>query len=319
MVKIYRAAYKDVSAVNMESDALLVQFLPELGGKMASLVHKKTSREFLVQSGGESYKALEYDKSYIDSECSGFDDMFPTIDECYYERFPWQGTRLPDHGEVCSLCWDCRIEGDILYMKTYGVRLPYMLEKRVFFEDSETLRIDYRAANLSEFDMDFIWAAHVMLNAEEGMKLLLPFKEGVKAFCVFSYDPGLGKHGDLLTWPATKGADGGVRVLDEPGPMKPDGNSYKFYFDEKIPEGWLACKYPDDGMSLTLQYPEEKVPYMGIWVNEGSFKGLYNIAPEPCTGAFDRLDAARLHNKNSILKAKEQFSWFLKFKAAAGE
>lgn len=71
MVKIYRAAYKDVSAVNMESGALLVQFSPELGGKMASLVYKKTSREFLTQAGGERYKALEYDGSYVDSECSG--------------------------------------------------------------------------------------------------------------------------------------------------------------------------------------------------------------------------------------------------------
>lgn len=319
MVKIYRSKYKNVSAMNMESSALLVQFLPELGGKMASMVYKNTSREFLTQAQGDRYKVLEYDGSYVDSECSGFDDMFPTIDTCYYERFPWAGTRLSDHGEVCGLSWDCQVENDTLYMKTYGVRLPYMLEKKVSFEDDSLLRIDYKATNLSGFDMDFIWAAHIMMNAEEGMKLMLPFKEGARTVCAFSSDPGLGKHGDSLIWPTTEGKDGRVQLLNEIGPMNPDGNSYKFYFDEKTPEGWFTCKYKSDGVTFTLQYPEDKIPYMGIWINEGSFKGLHNIAPEPCTGAFDRLDAARLHNKNSILRAKEQFCWFLKFKVAVGD
>ena len=46
---------------------------------------------------------------------------------------------------------------------TYGVRFPYRLEKWISFADDATLHTDYRLTNLSGFDFDFMWAAHMML------------------------------------------------------------------------------------------------------------------------------------------------------------
>ena len=97
--------YKDIQAVSIENTTVKAVFLPEHGGKMASFQHIKTGREFLVQAPGEAYKALAYDGVYIDAECSGFDDMLPTIDEYVYETYPWKGIKMPDHGEVCGLPW----------------------------------------------------------------------------------------------------------------------------------------------------------------------------------------------------------------------
>ena len=46
-------------------------------------------------------------------------------------------------------------------------------------------------------------------------------------------------------------------------------------------------------------------------MNEGSFKGHHNIGIEPCTGTFDRPDAARKAGQASVLKAHGTIRWFL--------
>ncbi len=301
MQTISHSTYKDVSAVTLENEALKVQFLPGLGGKMVSFIDKKTSREFLVQAPDPGYKVLEYDGSYVDAECSGFDDMFPTIDRAYYPSFPWKGIEMPDHGEVCGLKWDYQIERDFLYMCVYGVRFPYKLEKWVRFNAGNLLNIEYKATNLSGFDLDFIWAAHPMINSEEGGEILLPYQGKQEAIHMFSSNGMLGNHGDIISWPLEELNDGGK------------GTTYKYYFKNKMPEGWCAYRYPSDGTTLKLSFPEKKVPYLGVWVNQGDFKNYYNIALEMCTGSLDRPDIARIYGQNSILKANGVYDWFLNF------
>jgi galactose mutarotase-like enzyme len=311
--KIYESSYKDKDAISMESENVIVQFLPEFGGKMASLIHKKTLKEFLVQGENEKYKVLDYNGNYVDAECSGFDDMFPTIDTVYYADYPWAGTKLPEHGEICGLKWDYAIESDCMHMWVYGVRLPYKFEKRIIFISDNKLSIDYKVTNLSSFNMDFLWAAHSMINVEENGEIMVPFLNNEDITCVFSQDDGFGAYGDKMTWYNAERKDGSVQKLNITPKRNQKGNNYKFYFDKKMPEGWCSYKYNKSNLKLTLSFPIEKVPYLSIWINEGSFHGFNNIALEPCTGAYDRPDIAKLHGQNSILKAKSEYSWFLNF------
>jgi hypothetical protein len=309
--KIYQSKYKDVSALTLESDALSVQFLPDYGAKLASLVYKKTGREFMVQDKSTAYKVLEYDGDYGAAECSGFDDMFPTIDRMFYTDYPWKGIDIPDHGEVCSLRWKAEINDDMVYMSVYGVRFPYKLEKWISFKDSNHLSIKYKATNLSAFDMDFLWAAHAMINVEEGGQIFVPYEEGSPVTTVFSADPAFGKYDDKIKWPVAMRRDGKLERLDLTSEKKPDGNTYKVYFDDKIPEGWCAYKYNSDNTILKFMFPTETVPYFCIWVNNGCFHDLHNIAMEVCTGAYDRPDAAKVRGQNSVLKADSEYAWYL--------
>jgi len=185
---IRHTLYKDVEAVTLENENLIAQFLPDYGGKMVSFYCKQAAREFLVQAPESTYKKLAYDGDYVEAECSGFDDMFPTIEKAYYLEFPWKGIEIPDHGEVCSLKWDYEIRPDCLYMSVSGVRFPYRLEKWISFQSDGTLNIAYKATNLSPFDMDFIWAAHPMINTEEGGEILVPFEGQQLATIMFSSD-----------------------------------------------------------------------------------------------------------------------------------
>src|SRR5665647_2081895 len=97
--------YKNKDSVVLESTRIRAEFIPDPGGKMVSLINKETGYEYLVQRKNEIYSDQPFDGVFVKGECSGFDDMFPTIDVCSYENEPWKGVKMADHGEVLSLPW----------------------------------------------------------------------------------------------------------------------------------------------------------------------------------------------------------------------
>ncbi len=309
--KIRESTYKDIDAVIMENDTLCAVFLPHYGGKMASLYHKKKNREFLVQAKGKMYKKLEYGGVYIDAECSGFDDMFPTIDEWTYQEPPWKGAVMPDHGEVCGLKWEYEImeSGTCLHCWVYGVRFPYRLDKWMRFKAETELSIEYKAVNMSPFDFDFVWAAHFMINAEQGATILTPYTDGAKATCMFSNDQAFAVPGMTMKWPETVTVDKKTYDITQTDDFQE--TTYKFYFNEPLPEGWCGYAYKSDGTNLLLKVSEKTVPYLGIWVNNGAFMSYYNIALELCTGSFDDPGRAIEKGQNSVLPGNGQYIWKL--------
>ena len=99
---ITHSNYKNKTSIVLESKKLRAEFLPNPGGKLASLINKETGYEFFVQRDSKTYRDQPFDGVFVDGECSGYDDMFPTIDICNYENEPWKGVKMADHGEVWS-------------------------------------------------------------------------------------------------------------------------------------------------------------------------------------------------------------------------
>jgi hypothetical protein len=235
--------------------------------------------------------------------------MFPTIDRCYYESYPWQGTPIPDHGEVWSIPWFAMTETEQLHMATYGVRFPYRLEKWISFSGSSALHMNYRLTNLSPFPFDFIWAAHTMFVLEEGAELRLP--AGVdKIVTAFSTSGRLGSYGDEHAWPLANLADGTQHDLRQIGP-KSTLDAEKYYVKGKLPAGWCELTYPHSKLTLRLDFPVEQVAYLGVLTNEGGWQNLYNIFLEPATGPLDRLDVARIHGQHSTVAGDSVYEWHL--------
>jgi len=122
--------YKDQPAITLESETIAAQYLPGVGAKMCSLIYKPVSLELLLQQPNETYRLAPYDGDYVaQSECSGFGEMCPSIDRCFYEGYPWRGTPIPDHDEVWSIPWAWDEQSGRLHLRTHGVRFPYRLEK----------------------------------------------------------------------------------------------------------------------------------------------------------------------------------------------
>jgi hypothetical protein len=314
--EISTSAYKDQEALTLESKLVCAQFLPKVGAKLASLVYKPLNFEMLVQRPDARYLVQPFDGDYVAGECSGLDDMFPTIDAYYYDRYPWAGTKMADHGEVWSLPWETAVEGGRVHFAVNGVRFPYRLEKWAHFTEPGILRLDYRLTNLSDFDLDCVWAAHSMFNLEEGAELVLP--KGVKSVLATFDVPGLfGRYGDEYAWPVGTLPDGSARDFRKMRP-KATKDCYKYYVKEKMPEGWLGVKYHRSNFSLVMSFPVEQVPYAGVLPNEGGWQDLYNIFLEPCTAPFDRPDAARYRGQGMTLKGRAVQTWHLNITLAQG-
>ncbi len=303
------STYKDQRAITVESTLIRAQLLPNTGAKLCSLVYKPLDLELLLQRPGERYLLQPYGGSFVDGECAGLDDMFPTIDACCYEGYPWQGIQIPDHGEVWSLPWQCTRQDGALHLQTHGVRFPYRLEKSVRFSSEDTLRLDYRLANLSPFPFGFLWAAHSMFVLEEGCELALP--PSVRSVVtVLNYAGDLGGYGDEHPWPVFTLPDGRRRDLRCLQP-KSAGHMAKYYVKGALSEGWCALRYPRRGIVLALSFPADRVPYLGILPDEGGWQDLYAIFIEPATAPYDRPDVARLHGALSAVPGQGTYDWHL--------
>lgn len=304
-ILVYESYYKNIRAVTLENDLLKVQFTPEYGGKMVSFIYKPAFRELLQQAEGEEYKVLKYDGNYVAAECSGFDDMFPSIDRMLYPDAPWKGVEIPDHGEVCGLGWDWKMAGDCLRMWVHGVRFPYRFEKQISFKSDNTLHINYKATNLSLFDMDFLWTAHLMIDSGRGGEIIAPYQDRQDARVVFTSERSLGGYGDIITWPVTRDAFTRDRQINSVKAGN-DIDVLKFYFTGKVPEGKCGFCYNDDNTKLILHFPADAVPYLGILISN-----RHGLILEPCTAAMDRPDMAKLFGQNSILPAGGEYIWYL--------
>lgn len=306
--------YKNKESIVLESDRIRAELLPNPGGKLASLIDKSTGYEFFVQRPAPIYKEQPFDALYVDAECSGFDDMFPTIDECFYESFPWKGTKLADHGELWSLPWKATFDAEnsavpSVEFSTGGIRFPYSIKKRVQLINPETLHYQYELLNHSAFDFEYLWAGHMMINLQEGTKILLP-DDCKEATSVLS--AGSSKFGDVHQWPFLKDANGNPYRADIARNASVKGFE-KLYFTKPLDQGFCKLEYPD-GNRIEVQFETKNVPYLGILINEDGWDGLYNIIIEPCSICYDRPDVAKKYGQVSVLPGFSSIQWSMNIK-----
>ncbi len=307
MNKISTGSYKTEDAIIIENETLKTTILPGWGSKLVSLIYKPLEYELFWQNPGARYRKTTYGDPYERGEASGFDEMFPTISRCFYETEPWAGIQMPDHGEVWSVPWAYEIDGDTLLFRVRGVRFPFLLEKRVHLEQ-ESIVLEYRAENKFSMDMDCIWAAHPLFNTVPGMELAVP--EGMTKIVNTVQSRRIGPYGWMYDFPKAELLNGTIFDLSKV-PKKNSSDYQKYWFVGRVPEGWCTLYNPEQELNIGLIWPEDTVPYLGMWVNEGGWEEQYNIAPEPATGAMDRVDSARMWGMNNVLPAGRTQEWWL--------
>ncbi len=285
------ANYKDRPAQVVESSALIATFLPEDGAKMASLRVKESGRELLVVRKGKQYKVLDYAGDYCEAECSGFDDMFPTIDPFVLSDGPYKGVPYPDHGEVCRLPYTVHRDGEKIVFRAKSKLFPMEYEKAVWATEDGGIDIEYIYRNTGKAPFPFLWAGHMMLQGEDGARVFTSYSEDAAPELMFATE---GFSQEELPTTHLSG--------HEPG----KGASYKYYYMKPMPEGGFGLSYAD-GSKLTLEVDPEKIPYLGIWFNNGKFQDLYSITPEPCTVPLDAVDRAALRGYESTIPGESEY------------
>ena len=147
-----------------------------------------------------------------------------------------------------------------------------------------------------------------MFNAVPGMEIAVP--DGMTKIVNSVPSKRLGPYGWMYGFPEAKLSNGTVFDMSKV-PKKNSSDYQKYWFVGKVPEGWCTLYNPEQELSICLAWPEETVPYLGVWVNEGGWEGQYNVAPEPATGAMDRVDSARMWGMNNVLPAGRKQEWRL--------
>ena len=268
MSSITHGSFKGEPALVLQNESLTAVILPEWGAKTVSLVHRPSGIETLWQNPSPTFARTGYGDSYGNGEFAGFDEMFPTISRGYYESAPWAGTEVPDHGEVWSIPWESAEGFDHVTFSVNGVRFPYRLQKTVSLQE-DRLVARYAAENLADHPLDFIWAAHPLFNAAQGMKFIVP--RGMRRIINAVPGPVLGGYGGKFDFP-------GKNRLDLVPPRNDTGYQ-KYWFEQKVSEGWCILHDPDRRLSIGMSFPPGQVPWLGMWLNEGGLAGQYNVAP----------------------------------------
>jgi len=280
--------------ITMDNGVIRLVVLPELGGKITSLVRLASGREFLLSLPGENraFRRPHYGATFVDYNNVGFDECIPTIAECRYPEGEHQGAQLPDHGDAWSLPWQYDTLNEQLSLCVSGRSLPYSLRKRLTLEGNE-LTIEYQLQNRSGSAFHYLWSSHPLLRVEPGDRIVLPPESGV--MLIDSSQGGrLGRKGESCTWPIARLSNG---ATDDLSVMKSRGDQSDKLYTPRLQNGYCGIYYPSTGESIFFRFDVEIVPYVGIWICHGGSgaddpKQPYTVALEPCGGRPDSLAEA---------------------------
>lgn len=301
--KIYEKKYSNMDAIIMENDNIKLTLLPEIGFKIASMVYKPKEKEIFFQPTNNLYKIPSYGDTFEIYDTSGCDDMIPTIDKCSYPIGKYKNTILSDHGESWSTSWNAEIKNDKIIGSFDLKSLPLTFKKVIYFKDDNSINMDYTVKNNDDENIIFIWALHGLNAFDENTEILIP-KENDRIINVHSSEL-LGDIGDTHSFPILKEKNIDLTKLNS----YEDKKTYKYYFLEPFKTGTVGLNYKDDNLTYLIHFEPEKIPYVGIWITTGGFKGEYNVAIEPTNGFYDSLKIAYENNKFQTVNRNSEKSW----------
>ena len=99
---------------------------------------------------------------------------------------------------------------------------------------------------------------------------------------------------------------GGQMPLDNPlyrfHELPPDNKMMKFYLREPVKEGLCSVIYPLSKIKAELFFDPMTLPYLGLWITTGGYRGERNFAFEPATAYYDTWSCAEMNGRIPILE-----------------
>jgi hypothetical protein len=304
--------------ITLDNGVLRASVLPELGGKMISLVRQASGREFLLPPTREYRRAAWGDK-FEDFDTSGFDECLPTVAEGQYVDGHCPRRKFPDHGDLWSVPWQYEVLREELLLSALGSSLPYTFRKKLRF-DGNQLVIEYEIQNMSNLAFAYLWSAHPLLQVEAGARVLLP--DDVRELLIqWSDDKRLGKAGESCAYPLAKTTDGGVENLAIVKP--PSTGTADKLFTPRLKTGFCGLHFPRSHESIAFRFDATATHYVGLWLCQGgwpksSAQKHFTIALEPCNSRSDSLTEAVGRGACPVLAARSSERWILRIELCSG-
>lgn len=292
-----RRSVRDFTVHSLTNEAVSLAIVPELGGRLVSLRDRASGREWLDGWSPARSRRIWHPTDSADFATgpgAGIDECLPTVLPCRVG-----GRDLPDHGELWNRppVFDPSAAANGEFLCEWALRsLPLGFRRRITLE-GQRVRFDYRIENLADRPTPFLWAWHPLFTWRKGDRIR--FTPAVKS-CL---SPG----GGALPWPvAENGADLSRALF-------PKGASPA----AKVFVGPLAKAAAEirakDGARISIKWPAGILPYAGIWITRGFWKGLHHWAIEPTNAPVDRLSdiAAQDAPSPTLLMPREVRTWSL--------
>jgi galactose mutarotase-like enzyme len=278
----------------LANDALSITIAPDLGGRIVSLRHRQSGREWLDGWTPAGKRRIWYPADPSDYETgagAGLDECLPTVLPCDFG-----GVRLGDHGELWNQTpafdQDLARQG-VLACQWVLKSLPLAFERRISIEGSDVC-FHYRLGNRAASETPFLWAWHPLFTWKSGDQI-----HTSETTC-------LTPDGDRLPWPETQ-AGHDLSRAEFPEHATPAAK----VFLGPLTEGRVAIS-ASNGAALALTWPAELFPFAGIWITRGFWKGLHHWAIEPTNAPVDRLSDIKNHLQASMLAPREVREWCLR-------
>lgn len=279
---IQLATEQGFTVVRLVSARVEVAVIPALGAKLFSLRALASGREWLWRPPGPTRLfANRLGDAFTGGTLIGADECLPTIGACTVA-----GRELPDHGEAWSVPWElddaALVRGEVTTVLRLA-RSPLAITRTATLADA-TLRLDYELRNLSPVRQPFLWALHPLLSLEDGDRLHLPGE--VRELRVESARQPDAARGDRWSWPSP-----GLGVDLHRLALAGDA-AYAKVFAGPLGEGTARIANARTGDGLEFRWPADELPYVGVWLTRGGWRGAHHPAIEPTNAPVDTLDAA---------------------------
>lgn len=286
-----RARILDFEVHSLAGEGLSLSIVPELGGRLVSLKHHASGREWLDGWSPASKRRIWRPTDPADYQTgpgAGLDECLPTVLPCVIGS-----ARLGDHGELWNQipAFDEALAKEGVFVCRWALKsLPLTFERRISIHESE-VRFHYRIVNRVNSRTPFLWAWHPLFTWEPGDQILTSEKS------CFASD------GVRPAWPHIQlGTD--LSRAQFPADATPAAK----VFLGPLTVGHAAIT-AENGATLTLEWPAELFPYAGIWITRGFWKGLHHWAIEPTNAPVDRLSDIKDHSLATMLAPREVREW----------
>ena len=294
--------------VQLENDVLRVTVLPEIGGKISSIVALSTG----TARGTELLQpplvpvvprpaGLPFDRS----DASGWDECLPSVSGCRLA----DGRQIQDHGDLWRVAWTVnQQDGHSATMTADATSLPLRMERTLRLRGSSLL-LGYRVRNTGTAEVPYVWSAHPLFAVDPGDRIVLPGSVD-EVRVEGSGGRRLGLAGGRVEWP-------GRFHLDEvPGPEANVGDKL---YAAAPPEGWAALERVRAGIRLEVHFDPAILLWLGLWIcyggwPEGAAVRGYCVALEPCTAPADSLARAIDDGHARKLAPGEAHSWSIELR-----
>lgn len=283
----------------LENHEISVEVIPALGGKIAQITDRRSGREWLWQPEPVNLRTNEPGDDFASSTLVGCDECLPTVAACRLgER------QLPDHGELWAVPWmldEAAAVRGALALTARAPRSPFEITREIRL-DGPSITLDYRLTNAGGRREPYLWALHPLFAIRTGDRIVLP-----PEIATLRIESVLGatelEERSQLPWPQPTAA----MRLDW---LELGAGAAAVKLFATMPRGEARIVNDRTGEWLAMRFDAADLPYLGVWISRGGWKGHHHFALEPTTSCCDALDQALLEDLGfGVIAAGETRCW----------